>query len=218
MLCYVLAYHTKSLNFLIPILISEVLVKLIRNPPFMLLFLLEVSCCSLFSQSSVLPPPQCVCGYNSEIMSSSVMYSHCSVCIDLQATLPLSRPTWSPALLLAPDADYILFPKLLKVSHAFGLCFYIVLLMAVSAHRLQSSVYVYLCLIKGSLLTEAENGFARWEVIIVNIIIIVFLAYREMTQDWKSLFELWIVNWLHDCNDLLIKPWGSVMAVIQAVV
>lgn len=33
-------------------------------------------------------PSRCLCEYNSQIMSSSVMYSQCSVCVDLQATLP----------------------------------------------------------------------------------------------------------------------------------
>lgn len=80
-------------------------------------------------------PSRCLCEYNSQIMSSSVMYSQCSVCVDLQATLPPLSRTRGPGPLLAPNADYILFPKLLKVSEAVWLCFYIVLLMAVSTHR-----------------------------------------------------------------------------------
>lgn len=81
-------------------------------------------------------PSHCLWGYNSQIMSSSVMYSQCSVYVDLQATFPLSLThTRSPGLLLAPTADYILFPKLLNVSEAAWLCFYIVLLMAVSTHH-----------------------------------------------------------------------------------
>lgn len=78
-------------------------------------------------------PSRCLGAYNSPITSSSVMYSQRSVCVDLQASLPPSRAhTHSPSLLLAPKPDYILFPKLLKVSEALCLCFYMVLLMAVS--------------------------------------------------------------------------------------
>lgn len=47
-----------------------------------------------------------------------------------------------------------------------------------------------LCLIKASLLTEAENGFARLEVIIANIIMIIFTAYRELTSGWEAIFEV----------------------------
>lgn len=41
-----------------------------------------------YGSYTLLPPVVCV-EYNSQIMSSSVMFSHWSVCIDLQATLPL---------------------------------------------------------------------------------------------------------------------------------
>lgn len=37
-------------------------------------------------------PSHCLCAYNSQIMSSSEMYSQCCVCIDLQAGLPLHPP------------------------------------------------------------------------------------------------------------------------------
>lgn len=96
-------------------------------------------------------PSHCLCAYNSQIMSSSKMYSQCCVCIDLQAGLPPHTPHTHIQPHSAPGTNRRL--HLVSQTTKSVKCILALLLYSVIDGSKNPAApvfgYVCLCLIKG---------------------------------------------------------------------